>query len=323
MESIIEIKNLTKKYGDAIALNDVTFSVGEGEAFGLLGPNGAGKTTMVRVLLNILNPTSGIVKVFDTDVTSSEYDEKRKRIGFMLESIGLSYNLTGYENMEFFDRIYNEKATEGERKERIKDLLTFVGLWEERDKRVGNYSHGMGRRLALARALICDPALIFLDEPTLGLDPEARLLIREMLLALKKEKKTIFLTSHDLEEVQKICSHIAILKGGNLIADDSYENLSKTLSKKRVIIKVKKIEGWLNELKTAVKNIEVADDNTLYVDYDGDTDFLFNLLAKNGASVTEMKREETGLEEIYLEMIKSEPQRRNELVGMARKGVKR
>jgi len=278
---------------------------------------------MVRVLLNILNPTSGIVKVFDTDVTSSEYDEKRKRIGFMLESIGLSYNLTGYENMEFFDRIYNEKTTEGERKERIKDLLTFVGLWEERDKRVGNYSHGMGRRLALARALICDPALIFLDEPTLGLDPEARLLIREMLLALKKEKKTIFLTSHDLEEVQKICSHIAILKGGSLIADDSYENLSKTLSKKRIIIKVKKIGSWLNELKTAVKNIEIADDNTLYVDYDGDTDFLFNLLAKNGASVTEMKREETGLEEIYLEMIKSEPQRRSELVGMARKGVKR
>jgi ABC-2 type transport system ATP-binding protein len=323
MERTIEIKNLTKKYGDAIALNGVTLSVGEGEAFGLLGPNGAGKTTMVRVLLNILNPTSGIVKVFDTDVTSSEYDEKRKRIGFMLESIGLSYNLTGYENMEFFDRIYNEKTTEGERKERIKDLLTFVGLWEERDKRVSNYSHGMGRRLALARALICDPALIFLDEPTLGLDPEARLLIREMLLALKKEKKTIFLTSHDLEEVQKICSHIAILKGGNLIANDSYENLSKTFSKKRIIIKVKKVDSWLNELKTAVKNIEVADDNTLYVDYDGDTDFLFNLLAKNGASVTEMKREETGLEEIYLEMIKSEPQRRNELVGMARRGVKR
>jgi len=118
MERTIEIKNLTKKYGDAIALNGVTLSVGEGEAFGLLGPNGAGKTTMVRVLLNILNPTSGIVKVFDTDVTSSEYDEKRKRIGFMLESIGLSYNLTGYENMEFFDRIYNEKQQrERERRE--------------------------------------------------------------------------------------------------------------------------------------------------------------------------------------------------------------
>ena len=319
---VVEIKNMTKKYGDAIALNDVTLSVREGEAFGLLGPNGAGKTTMIRILLNILNPTSGIVKVFDTDVTSIGYDEKRKHIGFMLESIGLSNNLTGYQNMEFFDRVYNERATESERKERIKSLLTFVGLWEERNKLAGKYSHGMRRRLAMARALICDPALIFLDEPTLGLDPEARMLIRELLFALKKEKKTIFLTSHDLDEVQKVCSNIAILKRGGIVANDSYENLKKAFSRERVIIKVKKVGSWLNDLKMVVKNLEVID-NTLYVDYDGDTDNLFDLLAKNGARVIEMKKEETGLEEIYLQMVKSEPQRRSELIGMARKGMKR
>lgn len=320
---VVEIKNMTKKYGDVIALNDVTLSVREGETFGLLGPNGVGKTTMIRILLNILNPTSGIVKVFGTDVTSSEYDEKRKHIGFMLESIGLSYNLTGYENMEFFDRVYNERATESERKERIKSLLTFVGLWEERNKLEGKYSHGMRRRLAMARALICDPALIFLDEPTLGLDPEARMLIRELLFALKKEKKTVFLTSHDLDEVQKVCSNIAILKRGSVVANGSYENLKKAFSRKRrVIIKVKKVGSWLNDLKMVVKNLEVID-NTLYVDYDGDTDNLFDLLAKNGARVIEMKKEETGLEEIYLQMVKSEPQRRSELIGMARKGMKR
>lgn len=319
---IIEIKNLCKEYKgkEELALRNINISIKEGEAFGLLGPNGAGKTTMVRLILNILKPTNGTIKVFGVDVTTKEYDKKRKKIGFMLESLGVSYILTGYENMEFFDRIYYEDSSPSERKERIESLLTFAGLWEVKDKPVATYSHGMTRRLTLARALICDPTLIFLDEPTLGLDPEARTLIREMLLALKKEGKTIFLTSHDLEEVEKICSNIAIINHGEMVAQGSYEELKSRFSAKRTVVKVKEIGPWVEELSKEMK-IEI-DGNTIYIE-GNDSGRIFEVLAKTGVKVQEMKTEEEGLEDLYLKLLKSEPEARKGLVTRALKGVKR
>jgi len=319
---IIEIKNLCKEYRgkEEPALKNINISIKEGETFGLLGPNGAGKTTMVRLILNILKPTKGTIKVFGVDVTSKEYDKKRKKIGFMLESLGVSYILTGYENMEFFDRIYYEDSSPSERKERIESLLTFAGLWKVKDKPVATYSHGMSRRLTLARALICDPTLIFLDEPTLGLDPEARTLIREMLLALKKEGKTVFLTSHDLEEVEKICSNIAIINHGEMVAQGSYEELKSRFSARRTVVKVKEIGPWVEELSKEMK-IEI-DGNTIYIE-GNDSGRIFEVLAKTGVKVQEMKTEEEGLEDLYLKLLKSEPEARKGLVTRALKGVKR
>lgn len=318
----VEIKNLSKRYKnkEEPALKNINLSISEGETFGLLGPNGAGKTTMVRLILNILKPTTGSIKVFGIDVTSKKYDEKRKKIGFMLESIGVSYILTGYENMEFFDRIYHESASIVERKERIKSLLTFAGLWEVRDKKVATYSHGMCRRLALARALICDPSLIFLDEPTLGLDPEARSLIREMLLAQRDEGKTIFLTSHDLEEVEKICSNIAIINHGEMITQGPYDEIKSNFSRKRIAVKVREMGPWIEELGKEMKI--TVEDNKIYIEGE-DSEKVFELLSKMGIKVQEMKIEEESLEDLYLKLVKSEPKRRKVLVSIAMKGVKR
>jgi len=321
-ERIKQIDYFLNKYKgkEEPALRNIDISIKEGETFGLLGPNGAGKTTMVRLILNILKPTKGTIKVFGVDVTSKEYDKKRKKIGFMLESLGVSYILTGYENMEFFDRIYYEDASPSERKERIESLLTFAGLWKVKDKPVATYSYGMSRRLTLARALICDPTLIFLDEPTLGLDPEARTLIREMLLALKKEGKTVFLTSHDLEEVEKICSNIAIINHGEMVAQGSYEERKSRFIARRTVVQVKEIGPWVEELSKEMK-IEI-DGNTIYIE-GNNSGRIFEVLAKAGVKVQEMKTEEEGLEDLYLKLLKSEPEARKGLVTRALKGVKR
>jgi len=314
---IIEVKNLTKRFNGTTALDDVTLSIKEGEVFGLLGPNGAGKTTLIRILLNILNPTSGEVRVLDCDVTSKEYDEKRKQIGFLLENIGLNLFLTGYKNMEFFDRIYNKDASPQEREERIKDLLTFVGLWEDRDRKPTTYSLGMGRRLAMARALINNPSLIFLDEPTLGLDPEARMLIREMILALKKEGKTIFMSSHDLDEVQRVCTKIALLKNGKLLGSGSYDDLNKRFGKTSVMVRVNEVGGWVEDLKNIVKSVEV-DGNEITVECQ-DPSAIFDFFKKSDVRVLEMKNM-SSLEDVYLKMVESEPERRTEQISMMKQG---
>lgn len=314
---IIEVKNLTKRFNGTTALDDVTLSIKEGEVFGLLGPNGAGKTTLIRILLNILNPTSGEVRVLDCDVTSKEYDEKRKQIGFLLENIGLNLFLTGYKNMEFFDRIYNKDATPQEREERIKDLLTFAGLWEDRDRKPTTYSHGMGRRLAMARALINNPSLIFLDEPTLGLDPEARMLIREMILALKKEGKTIFMSSHDLDEVQRVCTKIALLKNGKLLGSGSYDDLNKRFGKTSVMVRVNEVGGWVEDLKNIVKSVEV-NGNEIMVECQ-DPSVIFDFFKKRDVRVLEMKNM-SSLEDVYLKMVESEPERRTEQISLMKQG---
>ena len=213
MSHIIEFQNVTKKYGDKIAVNDVSFKVDRGDVFGYLGPNGSGKTTSIRMMLDLLRPTSGKVALFG-EVPSSH--AVRKRIGLCLDYEGFYPDLTAYQNLEYFDRIFNEAT---DRAKRIYESLEKLGLQEHEKLKINDFSNGMRRRLGIARALLCKPELVILDEPTNGLDPDGQKLIGELLLYLAG-KVTVFISSHNLNIIEDVCNKVAIIKRDCLFCGD-------------------------------------------------------------------------------------------------------
>ncbi len=211
----IEIKNLTKKFDDFTAVDNISFIVEAGEIFGLLGPNGAGKTTTIKMLTTLLHPTSGLIRVNGYDPIKQE-DEVRHSFGIVFQDPSLDDELTAYENMEFHGVLY--QVPKSLRKERIEYLLKFVELWDRRNDLVKHFSGGMKRRLEVARGLIHHPKILFLDEPTLGLDPQTRDHIWKYIKQLNKDEgMTVFLTTHYMEEAQKITNKIAIIDHGKIV----------------------------------------------------------------------------------------------------------
>lgn len=212
---VIDIRELTKTLGGQSVLSGITLQIHRGTIFGYLGPNGSGKTTTLRILLGLLQPTSGFVRVMGQEPGRLRR-EIRAKIGVVLENRGLYERLTASQNLDYYSHIY--RLSGETRKARIEKLLRTVDLWNVRNAKVGTFSNGMKQRLALARALLHNPEIIFLDEPTSGLDPEATTKIRKLILQLAKvERCTIFLNSHDLDEVERTCSEIAILKQGKIL----------------------------------------------------------------------------------------------------------
>ncbi len=208
---MIEIENLTRKFGDLTAVDNLTLHVDEGEVFGFLGPNGAGKTTTVRMLCCLISRTSGKATIGGFDISNKADQQKiRRMVGLLTENPGLYDSLSAYQNLDFYGRLY--KIPEQQRKERIDYFLKMLELQEKKDVAAGTFSKGMKQKLAIARALIHDPQVLFLDEPTASLDPEASKTVRDFILELKKEKRTIFLNTHLLDEAQKICDRVGILK---------------------------------------------------------------------------------------------------------------
>ena len=223
----ILVKDLVKKFKSTTAVNNISFSVETGSCFGLLGPNGAGKTTTINILSTLLVPTSGYAEVSGFDVTKSK-NEVRKNIGIVFQEPALDSKLTGRENLEFHSMMYGIDPKT--RKERINYLLGLVELTEKADILTQNYSGGMKRRLEIARGLIQRPKVLFLDEPTLGLDSQTRRLIWEYIKKLNKEYKvTIILTTHYMEEADFLCDQIAIIDHGKLVVNDTPQNLKKSL----------------------------------------------------------------------------------------------
>ena len=228
---MIEVENLTKKFNGVIALNSVSFRVNEGEVFAYLGPNGAGKTTTVNILATLLTPTSGKATVAGYDVTKDGM-EIRRLIGYLPEDFGLYPSLTVYENLDFAAGLY--RVGKSERKERIRGLLEFFGLWEKRDVLASTLSRGMKQKVGIARAMINDPKILFLDEPTSGLDPGMARGILKLILRLKEEGKTILMTTHLLARAEQVCDSIALInKGKNIptgkVSDIKAELKSPTL----------------------------------------------------------------------------------------------
>jgi ABC-2 type transport system ATP-binding protein len=219
---MIETHNLTKHFGAVRAVQDVSFSVSSGEVFGLLGPNGAGKTTTIRMLTTLTAPTAGSASVAGADVAADPISVKRS-IGVVPQMLNLDIDLTCAENLEYHGRLHTMPATD--RAARTEELLRFTGLWEKRDTPVEHLSGGMRRRLLIARGLMHRPRVVFLDEPTVGLDPQARRLIWGLIETLKKSGITILLTTHYIEEADVLCDRVAIMRRGSIIALDTSDSL--------------------------------------------------------------------------------------------------
>ncbi|MCX6731565.1 MAG: ATP-binding cassette domain-containing protein [Candidatus Parcubacteria bacterium] len=220
---MIEVKNLTKKFGDFTAVDNISFSVSGGEIFAFLGPNGAGKTTTIKMLTTLLRPTSGQIKLNGHN-PATQQNEVRHSFGIVFQDPSLDDELTAYENMEFHGVLY--KVSKNVRRERIEQLLKFVELWDRRDDLVKHFSGGMKRRLEIARGLIHHPKILFLDEPTLGLDPQTRNHIWNYIKNLNEEEKmTVFFTTHYMEEADRVAHRIAIIDNGKIIANGSAQEL--------------------------------------------------------------------------------------------------
>ncbi len=223
--NIIEVKNLTKQFGDLMAVDKVSFSVAKGEIFAFLGPNGAGKTTTIKMLTTLLKPTSGEVLI-DGNNPLTQQNEVRCSFGIVFQDPSLDDELTAYENMEFHGVLYG--VPKNIRRVRIEQLLKFVELWERKGDLVKNFSGGMRRRLEIARGLIHHPKILFLEEPTLGLDAQTRNHIWTYIKGLNKdENMTVFLTTHYMEEADRISDKVAIIDHGKIIAEGTPSELKK------------------------------------------------------------------------------------------------
>lgn len=259
---IIKVENLIKRFGDITAVDDISFEVEEGSIFGFLGPNGAGKTTTINVLCTLLGPTSGRAFINGYDCMK-EPDMVRRAIGIVFQDTTLDKDLTAYENLSFHAYLYSVKRHEI--RERVYNALRFVGLYERKDDLVRKYSGGMKRRLEVARGLIHKPKVLFLDEPTLGLDPQSRANLWEHITGLpQKHDVTVFMTTHYMEEAE-VCQRIAIIDNGKIIASGSPDELKKTVGGDVIYLKTADNEKAKTELKRLFNLSAKEKDGVLYI----------------------------------------------------------
>ena len=307
---MIETENLTRKFGNLTAVDNLTFHVDEGEIFGLLGPNGAGKTTTIRMLCCLIGKTSGTARVGGFEVGSQKDALKIRRIiGLVPDNVGLYESLTAYENLDYYGTLY--RRTDAQRSESNEYFLKLLGLWEKRDALTGSFSKGMKQKLAIARALVHDPQILFMDEPTANLDPESAKTVREFILELKKQKKTIFLNTHNLDEAQRLSDKIGILNT-KLMAVGTPEELERSVHGRRTAIQLTKVtDAVLSALKNlGVKNL-VVEGSKLTVDVakpeDENPDMVDAIVAAGGR-VESVAVLSSSLEEAYLKLVRENPQ---------------
>ncbi|MDG6923492.1 MAG: ABC transporter ATP-binding protein [Nitrososphaerota archaeon] len=305
---MIDTENLTKKFGTMTAVDSVTLHVEDGEVFGFLGPNGAGKTTTVRMLACLVSKSSGNATIGDYEIANRADQPKiRKMIGLLTENVGLYEELSAYDNLDFYGRFY--KLGEQKRKERIEYLLKLLELWEKKDVAAGTFSKGMKQKLAIARALIHDPEVLFLDEPTANLDPEASKTVRDFILELKKEKRTIFLNTHMLDEAERICDRVAILKT-RLIATGSPRELRHSLSGRKIKVQLQHVD---DTLVTAVKKmsyeiVEVTSNSILVNvnDPEKENPAILRSIQTAGGQIIFVNEVGSSLEDVYLKLVRGE-----------------
>jgi ABC-2 type transport system ATP-binding protein len=259
---MITVEHLVKRFGSITAVNDVSFEVEEGTIFGFLGPNGAGKTTTINILCTLLSPTAGRAFISGHDC-EKESSEVRKAIGIVFQDTTLDRDLTAYENLMFHAYLYDVKRSEMHT--RIHDALHFVGLHERKNDLVKIFSGGMKRRLEVARGLIHRPRVLFLDEPTLGLDPQTRANLWDFIVKLpKKHKVTIFMTTHYMEEAE-VCDKIAIIDNGNIITMGTPDELKKTIGGDVIYIRTSDNERAKREIEKLLKVSVFEKDNELFL----------------------------------------------------------
>jgi ABC-2 type transport system ATP-binding protein len=307
-EIAIRIENITRDFETVRAVDDLSLEVPSGIIFGFLGPNGAGKTTTINLLLGLLEPTSGRAEVLNFD-TQTQAEEVRTRTGALLEHPGLYEQLSAEDNLEFYGRIWRMPATE--RQDRIKELLTHMGVWERRKERVGTWSKGMKQKLALARAMLHRPLLIFLDEPTAGLDVVAAVTVRDDLEALAaREGVTVFLTTHNMAEAEMLCSQVAVIREGELVAIGHPDELRARAGGPRLEIMGRGFDDNMLNLLRAHPDVVAAEvqNEHLTIDLREGTDAapLVSLMVSAGVQVEEVRRGKASLEEVFLTLMEEE-----------------
>ncbi len=303
---MIDTVDLTRKFGEKTAVDGLTLHVNDGEVFGFLGPNGAGKTTTVRMLTCLISKTSGEARIGDFQVGNKEDQVKiRKMIGLLPENAGLYDDLSAYENLDFYARLY--KMAEAKRKENIERFLKMLDLWDRKDQTAGTFSKGMKQKLAISRALIHDPQVLFLDEPTANLDPEASKTVRDFILELKKEKKTIFLNTHNLDEAQRICDRIGILNT-KLMVVGVPETLMESVQGRKVSVKLAVVnEAVLTAVKLAGYEKVKIDGRNLVIDVrdpEVENPKIIEAIVKAGGHVQFVNDIHSTLEDVYLKLVR-------------------
>ena len=305
---VIRLENLRRDFGPVRAVDGLSLAVPAGVIFGFLGPNGAGKTTTINLLLGLLEPTAGRAEVLGFD-TRTQADEVRAHTGARLEHDGLYEQLTAEDNLEFYGRVYRLPA--GERLTRIKELLGHIGLWERRKDRVGTWSKGMKQKLALARALLHRPQLVFLDEPTAGLDVPSAAAVREDLASLvEREGVTVFLTTHNMTEAERLCQQVAVIRMGKLVATGSPDELRARSGGLHLQVFGGGLDDRTLELLRARPEVIAADLRNEHLEVDLRTEAqvapLVSLLVSSGVAVEEVRRDKASLEEVFLALMEEE-----------------
>lgn len=301
----IATDSLTRDYGAVRALDHLTVEVPAGDIFGLLGPNGAGKTTVVRLLLGLVEPTEGSGQVLGFDIRRHG-DEIRNRCGALLDHSGIYERLSALDNMEYYGRIW--RMPDVSRRMRIEVLLKHFGLWERRFEIAGTWGRGMLQKLAVARTLLHQPALAFLDEPTAGLDPLAANALRKELADLSRsEGMTIFLTTHNLAEAEQLCDRMAVIRSGKLVACGTGDEIERIKGAPRLEIIGRGFSDDVVSLLRVRPEINSAEriDGNLVVDLHGNVDTapLVSLLVESGVEIEEVLRHTTSLESALLSLM--------------------
>ena len=297
--NIIRVENLTKQFNGFTAVDHISFEVKKGEIFGFLGPNGAGKSTTINMLATLLPPTDGNAFINNFNV-SSQRDEVRRSIGLVFQDPSLDDRLTAEENLRFHARLYGVPANAYQKRE--KEVLQLVDLWDRKDEVIKSFSGGMKRRLEIARGLIHYPSVLFLDEPTIGLDPQTRALLWDYILKLKREKQmTIFMTTHYMNEAE-YCDRIAIIDQGKIVALDTPSQLKKAVGGDIITITSSDMDSLKKELAKIDGFILREDCGALCLEVtDGET-FLPRLMREVSTVIDTIELRKPTLDDVFLKM---------------------
>ncbi len=300
---MIVTENLSKKFGEQVAVNGLSLSIAEGEVFGFLGPNGAGKTTTVRMLSSLIAPTSGQATVAGFQVGKDDM-QIRRNVGILTEQPGMYDRLSALRNLQIYARLYEVSDIAGQ----VERYLHMLGLWDRREDPVGTFSKGMKQKLAIARTLLHEPRILFLDEPTAGLDPEAAKLVRDFVEELRGEGRTIFLCTHNLDEADRLCDRIAVFKS-QLRVVDTPAGLRRQLYGRQVVVHLAAdAEPFVQTVEafTFVKHVEAVDNKLVVAleEPEAHNPEIVRSLVAAGADIQFVGELRHSLEDIYLQLVK-------------------
>ncbi len=305
---VIQTENLTKSYGSRIAVNHLNLTVEAKQIHGFLGPNGAGKTTTIKMLVGLLRPDSGSLKILGTNAAGDK-PKIRERIGYMPELPKFPKHLTGVELLDVYGRMYN--IPKEARKKKIPELLKMVGLEGRGRDRIGKYSKGMQQRIGVAQALLNDPELVILDEPSIGLDPVGMVEVRDMVKGIVKGGQTVFFSSHLLAEVQQICDHVTIINFGNMLFTGTLEEVSsKAGSSRSLVVEVQKASDNILQALKALPFVVVKANNNVYTLHlktkDDVRADISKAISAAGGVILRMQEQGGGLEDAFMSLVGKE-----------------